>query len=157
MKVRLAMVAPKVRRFFAAGFACSTTDLNPYGALFNGVVQETLVSTVQLDGEQRMGFWIHLPGSGLFRTPHTASDTNRSAVFPSQLRKLPNNNHDALNGVFILQPLRSEIAARVLRATIENGSGRFPTDAIGFCDPQTALTGPGFCSNADGRGRAGEG
>ena len=94
---------------------------------------------------------VHDLGGCLFGSPHSATDTDRSAVLPTKVRERPNEHHDALHGVLVLEALSSEVRGRVARSVVGDGSRCIPAYLIGFCNAKPPLTGPGFSSDSNGR------
>ena len=113
MSINRAMVASQQWRFFFANAACASSQLNSDGAFVNGVIEKALISSIQLDGKQRMGHWVHHTRSGLLWAPHSTTYANGSTVLPTQLREVSNDDHDSFNGVLILKPLSSEVAGGI--------------------------------------------
>ena len=113
MSIDRPMVASQQWRFFFANVACTSSQLNSDGAFINGVIEKALIPSIQLDGKQRMGHWVHHTRSRLLWAPHSTTHTNRRTVLPTQLREVSNDDHDSFNGVLILKPLSSEVAGGI--------------------------------------------
>ena len=75
-------MTPQERRFFAAAFTATASQLDPDGLLVQRVGEEALIATVQFDGKQRMRHGVHDSRGCFFRSTHPTSDANRCTVLP---------------------------------------------------------------------------
>ena len=144
------MVAAQKRAGTLTNGARSFPQLHPNRVLLSGVIQQALIATIQLNGEKRVGHWIHDSWSRFLRSAHTAPHTYRGTVLPSQIGQLAHEHHDSVNCVLIFKALSRQIRFGGTRPLIDDGGCGFATHFIGFSNAQTTLTCPRLGGNPNG-------
>ena len=119
--------------------------------LVDGVIQQALIATVQLDGKQGVRHRVHDTRRSLLGSTHSTADANRCTVLPAKVGQLPHDDHDALDSVFVLQTLRSKVGGGVAWALVGDRSRSFSPYTVGFSDTEAPLPRTGLRRDANRR------
>ena len=72
-------------------------------------------------------------------------------MLPTKVRERPNEHHDALHGMLVLEALSGQVSRRIARTVVGQRCSGVPTDLVGFSNAQAALACPGLRCDANGR------